>query len=208
MLLTDTGTNVTLCHSIILFLSKNTTKLHHLHTLMRQLMCQWQVAGCEKQLTHWADCSIITQWVFFHPSPATSDITNFKAQVFFKGQDREWIWSKDSQLSNPKVKRTLSNVKRNWRRLQQIISALLLTYATCMQEGWDNQFLFSDILQISSCSRHVKELEYGRWEFAQLPFFHYSLQLLNQDRPSKNIILNYGLHFADHENKWSVTFSV
>lgn len=41
-------------------------KLHHLHTFTLQLMTHSQVAGCEKQLTHWADCFIIiTPWVFF-----------------------------------------------------------------------------------------------------------------------------------------------
>jgi len=67
ILLTDMGINVTLCHSISLFLKiQQVKKLYHLHTFMHQLMSQSQVAGFEKQLTYWVDFSIMAQWVFFN----------------------------------------------------------------------------------------------------------------------------------------------
>lgn len=125
-------------------------------------MTHSQVAGCEKQLTHWAHCFIITPWVVFILPLQHLILQTLKHRYFSKVKTENGFDPRIPSLAIQKVKRTLSNVKRNWRRLQQIISALLLSYATCMQEGWYSQFLFSDILQISSCSRHVKEFKYGR----------------------------------------------
>lgn len=130
MLLTDTGTNVTLCHSIILFLSKNTTKLHHLHTLMRQLMCQWQVAGCEKQLTHWADCSIITQWVFFFILPLQHLILQtLKHRYFSKVKTENGF---DPRIPSLAIQKSRELYQMS-RETGEDFSKLFLRYSSLMQ---------------------------------------------------------------------------
>lgn len=66
-------------------------KLYPLHTFMHQLISQPQEYPVGRSLHNYPVS-------FFLPSSAASDVTSLEAQIFLKGQDREWTWSKDTQL--------------------------------------------------------------------------------------------------------------
>lgn len=70
-------------------------KFYPLYTFMHQLISQPQECAVGRSLQNHPVSS-------FLPSFAAPDVTNFRAQIFLKGQDREWTWSKDTQLQQSK----------------------------------------------------------------------------------------------------------
>lgn len=165
-------------------------KLCPLYTFMHQLFSQPQEYPVGRSL-HNHSVSL------FLPSFAVSDVSNFKAEIFLKGQDREWTWFKDTQLQQSRSQENSIKCQEKPEKTLRNNFCNTSCFMPCVYKRNNlissNSIIFHKFNLVSKkyCINSENFLSYG---FIFSWILHCYLKLWRQHCPSKNIILNYGLY--------------